>query len=165
MAAQNPCGVQLGWPSAITVRDGRARHRRLGGKAANASVCCGRGAAATRAGLIHAAVRYHRCRLPRDVTGDAAGIVSPVTAGGIHSSWAHGWAIGEAVAKCLRSGGPAPERVAQQAAPRFRSKRALRWAFDRWQLDWPFELLLHTTPLRWAAEQVYFHRRGRQQGR
>ena len=42
----------------------------------------------------------------------------------------------------------------------FRTKRVLRWAFDHLQMDWPFDLLLHSAPLRWAAEQVYFHRRG-----
>lgn len=46
-----------------------------------------------------------------------------------------------------------------QAAPRFRTKRALRWQFDRCQMDWPFDLLLGTALLRGAAGQVYFHRR------
>jgi digeranylgeranylglycerophospholipid reductase len=93
------------------------------------------------------------------LTGDAAGLVSPVTAGGIHSAWAHGEAVGHAIAAHLRDGGPPPEPAAIAAAPRFRAKRALRWAFDHLQLDWPFDLLLHTPPLRWAAEQVYFHKR------
>ena len=94
------------------------------------------------------------------LTGDAAGIVSPVTAGGIHSAWQHGWAVGEAIARHLRDGGTAPERAAIAAAPRFRLKRALRWGFDRFQMDWPFDLLLHSAPMRLAAEQVYFHARG-----
>ena len=93
------------------------------------------------------------------LTGDSAGIVSPVTAGGIHSAWEHGWATGEAIGVPLRDGGPAPERIATEAAPRFRTKRALRCAFDHLQLDWPFDLLLHSAPLRWAAEQVYFRTR------
>jgi digeranylgeranylglycerophospholipid reductase len=93
------------------------------------------------------------------LTGDAAGIVSPVTAGGIHSAWAHGWTTGLAIAAHVRDGGPAPEQVAIDAAPKFRAKRALRWAFDRFQCDWPVDLLLHTPPLRWAAERVYFHKR------
>ena len=59
----------------------------------------------------------------------------------------------------MRDGGPSPEQVAIDAAPRFRAKRALRWAYDRLQFDWPFDLLLHSPPLRWAAEQVYFHKR------
>jgi hypothetical protein len=36
----------------------------------------------------------------------------------------------------------------------------LRWVFDHAQMDWPFDLLLRTPPLRWAAEQIYFHKRG-----
>ncbi|BCT94045.1 hypothetical protein LYSHEL_30720 [Lysobacter helvus] len=90
------------------------------------------------------------------LTGDAAGIVSPVTAGGIHSAWEHAWTVGRAVAAHVRNDGPRPEAIAIEAAPRFRAKRALRWAFDRMPFDWPFDLLLHSPPLRWAAEQVYF---------
>ena len=71
--------------------------------------------------------------------------------------------MGRAIAAFLRDGGAAtagagqtssPEQVAIESAPRFRTKRALRWAYDRLQFDWPFDLLL-----RWAAEQVYFHKR------
>ena len=93
------------------------------------------------------------------LVGDAAGMVSPVTAGGIHSAWEHGWTVGRAIASSLRDGGSAPEQIAIDTAPRFRTKRALRWAYDRLQFDWPFDLLLHSPPLRWAAEQVYFHKR------
>lgn len=95
------------------------------------------------------------------LTGDAAGLVSPVTAGGIHSAWRHGQAVGTAIASHVRDGGPHPDAVAIAAAPRFRGKRVLRWAFDRLQMDWPFDLLLHSAPMRLAAEQVYFHLRGR----
>ncbi len=94
------------------------------------------------------------------LTGDAAGIVSPVTAGGIHSAWMHGWTLGKAMAAHVHDGGPRPEQIAEDAAPRFRTKRLLRWAFDHLQMDWPFDLLLYSPPLRWAAETVYFHRRG-----
>nr|MDQ3040510.1 NAD(P)/FAD-dependent oxidoreductase [Pseudomonadota bacterium] len=93
------------------------------------------------------------------LTGDAAGIVSPVTAGGIHSAWRHGWTIGEAIARHLHHCGPSPEHVALQAAPRFRVKRALRWFYNHCQMDWPVDLLLNSAPLRWAAEQVYFNTR------
>jgi flavin-dependent dehydrogenase len=117
-------------------------------------------AGATRAGLIPCSGPV--ADMARDgaiLVGDAAGIVSPVTAGGIHSAWEHGWTVGGAVAAHLRDGGPSPEQVAVDRAPRFRTKRALRWAFDRLQFDWPFDLLLHSPPLRWAAGQVYFHAR------
>jgi flavin-dependent dehydrogenase len=114
----------------------------------------------TRAGLIPCSGPVADMARDRAILiGDAAGIVSPVTAGGIHSAWEHGWAVGRGLAAHLRDGGAPPERVAVESAPRFRAKRALRWAFDRMQFDWPFDLLLHSPPLRWAAEQVYFHKR------
>jgi len=114
----------------------------------------------TRAGLIPCSGPVLDMARDRAIlTGDAAGIVSPVTAGGIHSAWEHGWATGRAIAAHLRDGAAEPERVAIDAAPRFRAKRALRWAYDKLQFDWPFDLLLHSPPLRWAAEQVYFHKR------
>jgi hypothetical protein len=89
--------------------------------------------------------------------------LSPLTAGGIHSAWKHGWAVGEAIARHLRHSGPPPEQVAQQAVPHYRMKRLLRRTFDTLQMDWPFDLLIGTPPLRWAAERVYFNR-GRDAG-
>ena len=106
----------------------------------------------TRAGLIPCSGPVFDMARDRAIlVGDAAGVVSPVTAGGIHSAWEHGWAVGRAVAAHLRDSGPAPGQVAIDSAPRFRFKRALRWAYDRMQFDWPFDLLLHSPPLRWAA--------------
>ncbi|WP_407351193.1 NAD(P)/FAD-dependent oxidoreductase [Luteimonas sp. R10] len=161
--AQSPTGVQAGLalrhdPSRARVPDidgfllrvgqagGLPRHLRPGHTRAGLIPCSGPVFDMARDGAI--------------LVGDAAGIVSPVTAGGIHSAWEHGWSVGRAIAAHLRDGGPPPEQVAIDAAPRFRAKRALRWAYDRLQFDWPFDLLLHSPPLRWAAEQVYFHKRG-----
>lgn len=161
--AQSPTGVQAGLalrhnPSSARMPDidgfllrvgqvgGLPRHLRPGH---------------TRAGLIPCSGPVFDMACDRAIlVGDAAGIVSPVTAGGIHSAWEHGWTVGRAIAAHLRDGGPPPEQVAIETAPRFRAKRALRWAYDRLQFDWPFDLLLRSPPLRWAAEQVYFHRRG-----
>ena len=160
--AQNPTGVQAGLalrhdPNHARVPDidgfllrvgvagGLPKHLKPGHTRAGLIPCSGPVADMAGDGVI--------------LTGDAAGIVSPVTAGGIHSAWEHGWAVGRAIASHLRDDGPPPERVAIEAAPRFRTKRALRWAFDRLQFDWPFDLLLYSPPLRWAAEQVYFHKR------
>lgn len=160
--AQSPTGVQAGLAlrhdserarvpdiDGFLLRVGAAgglpRHLKPGHTRAGLIPCSGPVSPMTRDGVI--------------LTGDAAGIVSPVTAGGIHSAWEHGWTTGRAIAAHLRDGGPAPEQLAIEAAPRFRTKRALRWAYDRLQFDWPFDLLLHSPPLRWAAEQVYFHKR------
>lgn len=161
--AQNPAGVQAGL--ALRHDASRARLPDIAGFleriAPKVGLPVGRRPDAIRAGLIPCGGPVSPlARAGVMLTGDAAGIVSPVTAGGIHSAWAHGWAIGEAAAAHARGVGPSPEAVADAAAPRFRRKRLLRWAFDHFQMDWPFDLLLHSAPLRWAAEQVYFHRRG-----
>ncbi|MBB1087552.1 NAD(P)/FAD-dependent oxidoreductase [Lysobacter sp. SG-8] len=160
--AQSPTGIQAGLalrhdPSRVRVPDIDAFLLRVGAAAGLPRLLK---PGTTRAGLIPCSGPVSP--LARDgaiLTGDAAGIVSPVTAGGIHSAWEHGWAVGQAIAAHLRHGGPSPERMAIEAAPRFRTKRALRWAYDRLQFDWPFDLLIGTPPLRWAAEQVYFHKR------
>jgi flavin-dependent dehydrogenase len=163
-ATQNPTGIQFGLafrhhPSRAGVPDIDGLRARVGGAL---GIPADAVPSATRAGLIPCGGQVSPLSAPGVLlTGDAAGIVSPVTAGGIHSAWRHGWTIGEAIAMHQRHGGPSPERIAIDAAPRFRSKRALRWLFDHCQMDWPFDLLLGTAPLRWAAEQVYFHGRRR----
>lgn len=161
--AQNPTGAQAGL--ALRHDPGRARVPDIDGFLLHVGIAGGLprrlAPGHVRAGLIPCGGPVSP--MARDgviLTGDAAGLVSPVTAGGIHSAWKHGWATGRAIATHLRDHGPAPEQAAIHAAPRFRAKRALRWAYDRLQFDWPFDLLLHSAPLRWAAERVYFHGRG-----
>jgi digeranylgeranylglycerophospholipid reductase len=116
---------------------------------------------AVRAGMIPCGGLLPRVACPGALlVGDAAGMVSPVTAGGIHTALHHGGQAGDAVAAFLqrRAGDPAGWLV--RSYPRFRSKRALRWLFDRFQSDWVFNRLLGTAAMRRAAELVYFHRRG-----
>jgi digeranylgeranylglycerophospholipid reductase len=123
---------------------------------------------ATRAGMIPCGGVLKRVSDARVMlVGDAAGMVSPVTAGGIHTALEHGDAVGVAVAAFLQSGAaegddPAdPVRGLVQHYPKFRAKRALRWLFDRFQADWIFNLALDTEPMRQAARMVYFHKRGK----
>lgn len=116
---------------------------------------------AVRAGLIPCGGVVHPVALPRALlVGDAAGMVSPVTAGGIHTALQHGLAAGHAIADFLsgRRADPAGWFVASY--PRFYAKRWLRFAFDHLQSDIAFNLLLATRPMRAAAGLVYFHRRG-----
>ena len=93
------------------------------------------------------------------LVGDAAGLVSPVTAGGIHTALTHGLAAGNAVADFLQGRSADPRREFIDTYPRFRFKRLLRFAFDHFQADWFFNLALATAPMRWAAGRVYFHQR------
>lgn len=93
------------------------------------------------------------------LVGDAAGMVSPVTAGGIHMALRHGLLTGHAIADFLSGRGPDPVEHLVQTYPTFRLKRLLRFLFDHFQTDWAFNMLLATKPMREAASMVYFHRR------
>jgi flavin-dependent dehydrogenase len=94
------------------------------------------------------------------LTGDAAGMVSPVTAGGIHTALMHGSAAGHAIARYLGGECDDPCGWFVRSYPSFRVKRALRFLFDRFQSDVLFNLFLRTELMRSAAGIVYFHRRG-----
>jgi digeranylgeranylglycerophospholipid reductase len=94
------------------------------------------------------------------LVGDAAGIVSPVTAGGIHTALKHGFAAGNAVADFLHGRAEDPSGWFVRSYPRFRGKRLLRFLFDHFQSDLAFNWLLTTWPMRFAASVVYFHHKG-----
>jgi digeranylgeranylglycerophospholipid reductase len=94
------------------------------------------------------------------LVGDAAGMVSPLTAGGIHTALQHGLAAGYAVADFLRGRSEDPCGGFAQSYPKFRLKRLLRFLFDHLQSDLAFNLLLATRPVRAAASIVYFHQQG-----
>jgi flavin-dependent dehydrogenase len=114
-----------------------------------------------RAGIIPCGGVVRPVAVPRALlVGDAAGMVSPVTAGGIHTALKHGLAAGNAVADFLygRAGDPSDWFV--QSYPKFRVKRLLRLLFDHFQSDLAFNWLLSTRPMRSAASIVYFHHKG-----
>jgi flavin-dependent dehydrogenase len=101
-------------------------------------------------------VATHRALL----VGDAAGMVSPLTAGGIHTALKHGLVAGHAIADYLGGKCEDPSGWLVSSYPRFRCKRLLRFAFDHFQSDFLFNLLLSTKMMRMAAGMVYFHRKG-----
>lgn len=116
---------------------------------------------AVRAGMIPCGGLLRHVSCPGALlVGDAAGMVSPVTAGGIHTALRHGEQAGYAIADFLGGQKPDPAQWLVQQYPQFRSKRALRWLFDRFQNDWVFNQLLRTAAMRRAAELIYFHRKG-----
>lgn len=116
---------------------------------------------AVRGGLIPCGGVVHPVARPRALlVGDAAGMVSPLTGGGIHMALQHGARAGHVVADFLAGSGDEPGAWATRCYPRFRAKLALRLLFDHLQNDWAFDLLLGSAPLRRVASEIYFHRRG-----
>jgi len=117
---------------------------------------------AVRAGMIPCGGLLQRVAMPGAMlVGDAAGMVSPVTAGGIHTALRHGAQVGEGVAAFVAGKAEDPAQwLVRRHYPQFRAKRVLRWLFDHGQSDWLFNRLLGTRALRRAAELIYFHRKG-----
>jgi digeranylgeranylglycerophospholipid reductase len=114
-----------------------------------------------RAGIIPCGGVVHPVAVSRALlVGDAAGMVSPVTAGGIHTALKHGLAAGNAVADFLHGRAEDPSGRFVRSYPKFRMKRLLRVLFDHFQSDLVFNWLLATRPMRAAASVVYFHHRG-----
>lgn len=114
-----------------------------------------------RAGLIPCGGVVSPSAAPRALlVGDAAGMVSPLTAGGIHAALKHGLAAGHAVADFLEGRAADPAGWFVDTYPRYRTKRLLRLLFDHFQSDAAFNLLLASSPMRMAASIIYFHQRG-----
>ena len=91
--------------------------------------------------------------------GDAAGMVSPLTAGGIHNAYRYGRVAADAVADYLESGGPHPGHVVRRAYPQHTWKRAARWSYDRLPVARALEAGLLTRGLfRKLAGKVFFDR-------
>ena len=114
-----------------------------------------------RAGMIPCGGLLERVARPGAMlVGDAAGMVSPATAGGIHTALLHGHEVGAAVADFVQGRCPDPAEWLPRRFPRFRAKRALRRFFELTQSDWMYDKLLGTSAMRHVAEWVYFHAKG-----
>lgn len=93
--------------------------------------------------------------------GDAAGMVSPLTAGGIHNAYRYGRLAGDALADHLRADGPHPGEVVRRAYPRLALKHAARRSYDRLPVAWALETGIVTRNLlRGVGERVFFDRVG-----
>lgn len=69
------------------------------------------------------------------LAGDAAGLVSPLTAGGIHAAIDHGERIADAIAQQLRRSSFDVVAAVEAGNPRFRGAGWLRAAYDHWAGD------------------------------
>ncbi|WP_420634367.1 NAD(P)/FAD-dependent oxidoreductase [Candidatus Palauibacter sp.] len=92
------------------------------------------------------------------LVGDAAGMVSPLTAGGIHNAYRYGRLAADAIAEHFE-GGPHPGEVIRRAYPNLALKRAARWSFDHLPVARALEAgLLTLGVFRRLAETVFFDR-------
>jgi flavin-dependent dehydrogenase len=93
------------------------------------------------------------------LVGDAAGMVSPATGGGIRLAFQFGRRAAQAIADHLLHLGPSPETVLARELPRFTLKRLMRLGLDLAPPDALVNAAIATPLMRWLAAHVYFHRR------
>ncbi|MEM8936623.1 MAG: NAD(P)/FAD-dependent oxidoreductase [Pseudomonadota bacterium] len=94
------------------------------------------------------------------LTGDAAGLVSPLTAGGIRLAFQYGRRAGAAICAYLQDGGEDPGRAMARDYPTFARKL---WLRRLWSAAPPNALInrsLFTPPMRALAQRIYFQKRG-----
>lgn len=91
--------------------------------------------------------------------GDAAGIVSPLTAGGIHTAMHYGVMLADALADHLVLGGPHPAALLETRYPRFYAKQLLRYGYERFAPNWLLNAALTNPVFKAAVGNVFFRRK------
>ena len=113
-----------------------------------------------RAGRIPAGGLVHPWSAPGVLlVGDAAGMVSPATGGGIRLAFQFGRRAAQVIADHLMHLGPAPEAVLARELPCFGLKRLMRVGLDLVPYNFLFDTAIATAPMRRLAAHIYFHRR------
>lgn len=114
-----------------------------------------------RAGMIPCGGTLKHIARPNVLlVGDAAGTVSPVTAGGIYNALKYGEDAGVAVAHYLLGKKDDPAVWLAKEYPSYKVKGLLRQGFDRFQTDWLFNSVFSLPVFHRFAQQVYFHKKG-----
>lgn len=114
-----------------------------------------------RGGLIPAGGRVRDCSAPGVLLlGDAAGTVSPLTAGGIHRALELGEEAGGRIAGWLRQGGPDPGWELARAYPRYFWKRQMRALAGMAPPNPLLDALFATPGFARLARLIFFHNRG-----
>ncbi|MBI1186763.1 MAG: NAD(P)-binding protein [Alphaproteobacteria bacterium] len=114
-----------------------------------------------RAGLIPCGGRVRTWR--RGIvalTGDAAGFVSPLTAGGIRTALQHGAQLGAAAATWILHKGPPVEFALEGLLPRFGMRPLLRRVLDLPPPNWVLQMLVDAAPAATFAKRIFFTRPG-----
>lgn len=90
--------------------------------------------------------------------GDAAGTVSPLSAGGIHTADHYGRRLAQAII-AHRGGGPHPAGVIACQYPRFRAKHFQRLVFERLAPNWALDMVLTNPLFKLLARLVFFRKK------
>ncbi|MBS0470069.1 MAG: NAD(P)/FAD-dependent oxidoreductase [Proteobacteria bacterium] len=93
------------------------------------------------------------------LVGDAAGMVSPVTGGGIHTALHFGRRAAQLVSDYLGDRGPHPVAQMAREAPRFRAKMMMRRLLDLAPPNLLINAFLMSAPAKAVAQRLYFHAR------
>jgi geranylgeranyl reductase family protein len=94
------------------------------------------------------------------LTGDAAGLVSPLTAGGIRLAFQYGRRAAQAISDYLQAGGPDPGLAMAKEYPTFGSKALMRRLWSAAPPNALLNLTLFTPPMQALAQWIYFRKRG-----
>jgi digeranylgeranylglycerophospholipid reductase len=94
------------------------------------------------------------------LVGDAAGLVSPLTAGGIHTALHFGRRAGQMISDYLLDGGPQPYRALSDEVPAFFWKRLLRFGMNLGVPNALLNLALGSSAFRSLAQMIFYHHRG-----
>jgi flavin-dependent dehydrogenase len=122
----------------------------------DAQMVSGRGGRIPCGGVVSPWARDNVCLL-----GDAAGMVSPLTAGGIHSGIETGQLLGRAVARHLLDGEVLPQQQIATLVKRYPFKRQLRAMYSMTPpSDALMNRLIGNALFRRFAQIVFFHNRG-----
>lgn len=89
------------------------------------------------------------------LVGDAAGIVSPLTAGGIHTALFYGNRLGELLANHINNKAAHPGDILLKEYPRFFHKHIYRTIFNNLP-DFVFEIMVRFPGFRWIANMMFF---------
>ncbi len=95
------------------------------------------------------------------LVGDAGGMVSPLTAGGIHPAIEIGRLLGIAVSDYIQDGGINPGLYIKKHLPSFTIKNQLRNIFDILSPpDFLYNFLIGNSLFKKSAQLIFFHHRG-----
>jgi digeranylgeranylglycerophospholipid reductase len=94
------------------------------------------------------------------LVGDAAGLVSPLTAGGIQRAFQFGRRAALSICDYLCDGGIHPGTAMARVYPSFFAKRLLRLGMNLSPPNFLYDAVLSTAAFRSLARAIYFNSRG-----